>query len=100
MKDFDQRILELGQWIKPHGPAGELRYYLNSKPKRRPDKKPWCSGEYPYCQRSMMIEMVHVTQPNKHKSNQVRLRCQLCSRGELVDCAQWRVDVAKSKKSE
>lgn len=100
MKDFDKRLSELGKWIKPHGPAGELRYHLNGKPKIQPNRKPWCSGEYPYCTRAMMIEFVHVTYPQKYSQNQARLRCNLCSRGEICDVNQWREDVAKSKKSE
>ena len=98
MKDFDKRILELGKWIYKQGKHSDLppTFVLNTPLTK---DKPRCGGEYPYCDRYMLITY-HTLTNSKAQPGTARIQCRNCLKGGIVDMAQWREDVAKSKKSE
>jgi len=99
VKDFDKRLAELGKWVYPQGPkSGDKppKYVLN-QPKDR--DKPRCNGQYPFCMRSLHIHYHTITNAKAPKHT-AAIKCKICNRGGVVNVAQWREDVAKSKKSE
>ena len=100
MKDFEERLKQFGYWYKPHGKGSHditTERFVMTTPTDR--QKPRCSTEYPYCDRAMNIHY-HTITNHSAKPGTIRLQCKICGKGGIVDADQWRVDVAKSKKSE
>ena len=95
MKDFDKIIAQFGS-SRVLQREGVERFILNQPTDRN---KPRCSGSYPFCTQSMMITYHTLTNPRAEKGT-IKLVCKICKRGGIVNGNQWRVDVAKSKKSE
>ena len=95
MKDFDEIIARFGK-VQAKQRDGVERFVLNQPTDKQ---KPRCSTEYPFCDRAMVFYYHTVINPRAPKGT-VKLQCKICNRGGIVDAHQWRVDVAKSKKSE
>ena len=95
MKDFDKRLLELGHWHKPQGPKceGKLPQFILDLPTDK--EKPRCSGEYPFCDRSMLITY-HTITNRRAEPGTVRLQCKICNRGGIVQVQKWREDLGRT----
>ena len=90
MKNFAEVLLKYGDWTKPKNNNTEPKYFLHK------DKQP-CGKEYPFCDKHLNI---HFHNTPRHPKGSVNIRCRLCSKGGIFDYNQWKVDMAKSKKSE
>ena len=100
MKDFQERLKQFGYWYKPSGKGKHditTERFVMTTPSDR--QKPRCAGEYPYCDTAMNIHF-HTITNSRAQPGSIRLQCKICGKGGIVDAHQWRVDVAKSKKSE
>ena len=92
MKNFDEVLKKFGGWTQPKNRNTEPRYILNK------DKQP-CGKPYPFCEKHLNIHY-YQSENQRHPKGSVNIRCRLCSKGGIFDLRQWKVDMAKSKKSE